>query len=92
MLLIGYGITCGWSSPSIILLTSDDTPLPSGKVSMDEASWIASFLCLGGLIGNIFFGFITKAFGRKVPLIVIGIPTIVRLSEFIYQFTKKTVI
>lgn len=77
LLLIDFGISCGWSSPSIILLTSDESPLPTGKITMDEASWIASFLCIGGLIGNVFFAYITSYFGRKKPLIFIAIPTIV---------------
>lgn len=72
-----FNFTISWASPSIILLTSDETPLPSGKITMDEASWIASLLCIGGLIGNIFFGYITNRFGRKLPLIVIAIPTVV---------------
>lgn len=34
-------------------------------------------LVLGGLLGNIFFGFITTSFGRRLPLILISIPVIV---------------
>lgn len=79
MLTIGYGVSIGWSSPNVVLLTSSDSPLPSGQISMEEASWIASLLCIGGLAGNIFFGFITNAFGRKIPLILISIPAMVRL-------------
>ncbi|XP_055302942.1 facilitated trehalose transporter Tret1-like [Sitodiplosis mosellana] len=77
LLSVGYGVTCGWASPNIILLTTNETPLPSGKITMDEASWIASLLCVGGLIGNIFFGYITNRFGRKLPLIFISIPTVI---------------
>ncbi|XP_055298714.1 facilitated trehalose transporter Tret1-like [Sitodiplosis mosellana] len=77
MLPMGYGVTCGWASPSIVLLTSDETPLPSGKITMDEASWIASLICFGALIGNILFGIITSKFGRKIPLIILTIPTVI---------------
>lgn len=42
------GISNGWSSAATILLTSDETPLPSGKISMDDASWIASLYYVGG--------------------------------------------
>lgn len=38
------GIICGWASPTIYLLTSNESPLPTGKISMNEASWIASLL------------------------------------------------
>lgn len=30
---IQYGIFVGWSSPNIVLLTSDQSPLPSGKIT-----------------------------------------------------------
>lgn len=33
---ICFGIACGWSSPNIPLLKSDETPLSSGKITMDE--------------------------------------------------------
>lgn len=81
LLMVGYGITCGWPSPSIILLKSDETPLPSGPITLDEGSWIAALLCIGGLIGNILFGFITNRWGRKWPLVMISIPVIVRNTQ-----------
>lgn len=65
---------------SIMLLTSDETPLPA-KITIDEASWVASLLCIGGLIGNILFGFITKSFGRKMPLCLISIPVLVSIAQ-----------
>lgn len=80
LLPLGYGVTCGWSSPNVILLTSNETPLPSGPITMEQASWVASYICVGALFGNMFFGFITNKFGRKIPLIIIAIPTIVRDS------------
>lgn len=78
LLMVGYGITCGWASPGLELLTSNDTPLPSGKISLEEASWIAAFCFIGGFIGNIVFGIVTTRYGRKWPLFFIAIPTIVR--------------
>lgn len=75
--MVGYGVTCGWTSPNLLILMSDETPLPSGTINWEEASWIAALLCVGGMIGNIFFGFITSNFGRKEPLLFISIPTIV---------------
>lgn len=60
-----------------MILTSDESPLPTGKVNLEEASWIASLVNLGGSIGTLFFGVITNKFGRKKPLIVITVPTIV---------------
>lgn len=45
ILTIAFGITEGWTSPAIFLLMTDDTPLPSGKLSIEEASWVASVMC-----------------------------------------------
>lgn len=44
---------------------------------MDEASWMNAQLALGALTGNIFFGYITNSFGRKVPLMIMAVPMIV---------------
>lgn len=46
--IVVSSISNGWSSGANILLTSDKTPLPGGKISMDEASWIASLIYVGG--------------------------------------------
>lgn len=53
MSTVACSIANGWSSAANILLMSDETPLPSGKISMEEASWIASLIYIGGDIYNI---------------------------------------
>lgn len=73
----------GWSSPSNVLLTSDDTPLPSGKITMEEASWVTSLLSVGALICQIVFGYITNNFGRKIPMLIITVPTIVSMISYL---------
>lgn len=50
--------------------------MPSGKITTEEASWIASLVGLGGLVGTISFGFLMKIFGRKWPLIGLSLPMI----------------
>ncbi|XP_055302945.1 facilitated trehalose transporter Tret1-like [Sitodiplosis mosellana] len=84
LLSIAYGVNAGWTSASVILLKSDETPLPSGKITMEEASWITSLLCVGGLIGNILFGYITNRFGRKIPLLFLAIPTVISWSLVLF--------
>lgn len=54
LLPLGHGLCCGWTSPNILILTSDDSPLPSGPITMKEASSVASILCLGGNLFPIF--------------------------------------
>lgn len=78
---IGFGIFEGWSSPSMILLTSVDTPLPSGEISLADASWVASLHGLGCLFGNIIFGWIINKFGRRLPLILLAFPLAVSIDD-----------
>lgn len=59
---VALGMFGGWNSPSILLLTSEDSPLPTGPLTMEEASWVASLHCLGGLFGNIAFAYIGNIF------------------------------
>lgn len=59
LLSFSYGATCGWTSSSIPILKSyDDTPLESGPISTNDASWIASGICLGGFVGNLLIGWV----------------------------------
>lgn len=86
LLMIGYGLKAGWATSNVLLLTSNETPLPSGKITMEEASWITSLMPCGSMFGNVFFGFITKKFGRKKPLMSISIPMMVSFIENEIQF------
>lgn len=86
LLTTGYGVACGWTNPTLPLLMSDDSPLPTGKIVMEEASWIAGTIALGGLVGNLFFGYITNLFGRKIPLLFIAAPTIVCFDVLFSSF------
>lgn len=78
LIILAHGAGVGWSAASMTVLQSDDNPLPLGKLDMETISWIASLLSLGGLFGNITFGFITNRFGRKIPLLFVGNLIIVR--------------
>lgn len=76
-----YGIALGWPSSNVVLLLSDESPLPSGKLNIDEASWVVGLLCVGGFIGNLLFGYITDKFGRKEPLLSLALPCTVSKGE-----------
>lgn len=60
-----YGIMTGISSPIIVALTSRDaSPLPTGAISSNDASWIPSLKAFGALAGFAIFGMIANRFGR----------------------------
>lgn len=56
------------------MLRKNYTPLPSGPLTLDETSWIASNVCIGGITGNILFGFTMDVFGRKNSLLCLALP------------------
>lgn len=39
-----FSISIGWMGIALVLYDSDDCPLPSGRVQLDELGWIASIL------------------------------------------------
>lgn len=36
----------GWASPNDVLLQNDDTPLPTGKISVEESSWVTAIMVI----------------------------------------------
>ncbi|XP_076759297.1 facilitated trehalose transporter Tret1 [Xylocopa sonorina] len=65
------GSHIGWTSPILPKLKSPDSHVP---ITSDDASWIASFVLLGSIPGNILAAFIVDWLGRKVCLLIAGIP------------------
>lgn len=77
LLTFTYGIACGWITPILPKLETVDSPLPGDPLTLDETSWIASIVCVGGITGNILFGFAMDVIGRKKSLLIIVVPAIV---------------
>ncbi|XP_055633151.1 uncharacterized protein LOC129773563 [Toxorhynchites rutilus septentrionalis] len=80
---LGHGVVIGWVSPFMPYLQSDVTHLTSGPVSTEQASWIGSTLCIGGVIGAATFGILTERLGKKRGLQLIAIP------QLFYWFPQK---
>jgi hypothetical protein len=59
LLAFSFGASCGWTSASIPLLRSEESPLDSGAISLNDASWIASGICVGGFAGNLLVGWVS---------------------------------
>lgn len=74
IITVCYGVTIGWPSASLLILLSADTPLPGGPLTTEQASWIGSLVALGGLIGNICFGWLSGLVGRKSILLGAFLP------------------
>lgn len=82
-----YGTSVGWTSPFLPVLLSDDSPLPSGSITSEEASWIGSLLCLGAIVGTISVGFLADLIGRKKTALLLAIPQTV---SYIVWFKFKS--
>jgi MFS family permease len=69
-----FGIYIGFTGPNLELFKSDETPLTSGKITIDEESWISSLGAFGALGFTLVYGFVSEKFGRKKAVLLIGIP------------------
>lgn len=92
LIAIVGGVIVGWCSTCVDLLISDESPLPFGKITLEEASWVSSLMQLGAFCSPISmcFGFITNKFGRKWPLLFITIPLLVHTNHILW--TKASAI
>ncbi|XP_063702470.1 facilitated trehalose transporter Tret1-2 homolog [Culicoides brevitarsis] len=73
-----YGIAVGWPSASLPLLKSSETPLQEyGPLTLFEASWVSSVLCIGGAIGTLFYAWIASRYGRKFGIMSSFVPMII---------------
>lgn len=73
---ISHGCILGWVSPSIPLLRSEASPLDTGPITTEEASWVGSCISVGGVIGNLFFMLLANKIGRKKTMLCLALPQI----------------
>ncbi|XP_055545641.1 facilitated trehalose transporter Tret1-like [Wyeomyia smithii] len=74
IITLGHGAALGWVSPSLPYLQSNGTHLTTGPVTIEQASWIGSTICFGGLIGAPTFGLLADRFGKRLGLQLIAVP------------------
>lgn len=77
---LSIGCSIGWLSPALRTLESNDTPLSTGPLTVDEVSWVGSLMHLGGLCGFPLYAAIAKRFGRKNAIASLIIPLIVSVK------------
>lgn len=61
-------------------LTSHESPLESGPLTLSEGAMVVSLLCAGGLLGTIVSVMGVERYGSKMSLIFLAIPQIVTKS------------
>lgn len=76
---LSFGVTMVWAPANFLVLQSNETKLPSGPLTVEEAVIVASVFAIGGLAGNMSYLWIVERFGRKLPLLLLAIPQMVRI-------------
>ncbi|KAF3420776.1 hypothetical protein E2986_04410 [Frieseomelitta varia] len=84
---IGSGLANGWTSPYLAQLTSTEASMPL-RLTDSEASWVASLLNLGRLVGALLSALCQEYIGRKKVLLLAGIPLI---TSWIFSIFATTV-
>ncbi|XP_029040241.2 facilitated trehalose transporter Tret1-like [Osmia bicornis bicornis] len=74
LLSITFGMVIGWTSPYLAQLTSEEGLF---FVTEEEASWVASLMPFGRMIGSIVGAIIMEYHGSKMALFSAGLPNIV---------------
>uniref|UniRef100_A0A336LKQ0 CSON010693 protein n=1 Tax=Culicoides sonorensis TaxID=179676 RepID=A0A336LKQ0_CULSO len=85
LVVMGYGAVCGWPSPSIpILLSEELTPLSTGVLGIDQISWVGSLICPGGLLGTLLGGWMCDKFGRKFTACFVAFPQLASWTFIVF--------
>uniref|UniRef100_A0A4Y0BPF7 MFS domain-containing protein n=1 Tax=Anopheles funestus TaxID=62324 RepID=A0A4Y0BPF7_ANOFN len=72
---LSHGAALGWVSPYLpVLMSTEQTLLESGPVTVEQGSWIGSILCLGALFGAFLYGYLVEKIGIKRTLQALVIP------------------
>ncbi|KAJ6646777.1 Facilitated trehalose transporter Tret1, partial [Pseudolycoriella hygida] len=72
-----HGIICGWNAPAIWLMQTEDSPLESGKISLNDASWISGGQYIGYVIGIFLFAAVSKRFSLRTAMSLLVLPNLV---------------
>lgn len=63
-------------TPALLLLRSDDSPLESGPITLEQLSWIGSMNCIGAVFGTFTSGYAAGRIGCKRTMAILAVPAI----------------
>ncbi|KAJ9599664.1 hypothetical protein L9F63_026489, partial [Diploptera punctata] len=72
-----YGVTVGWPSSAIPQLSSENNPIGSEPITVEDGSWLGGIICVGALASLPIYSYISEKFGRKTSGYLVGIPFII---------------
>lgn len=83
-----FGMSSGWATINFIELQKENTTFPTGKFTLEEATFVATSMSIGGLLGNFLILPIAHRFGFARALCLMGIPFIVSKMLLFSSFAK----
>ncbi|XP_023314199.1 facilitated trehalose transporter Tret1-like [Trichogramma pretiosum] len=92
LLLIHIGVMGAWTSPTLAKLAESDSPI---KLSVEQASWVASFLnltrCFGGIIGPVCVNYLGSKKSILITLcpILLGWLLITLSDSFVWLYFSR---
>ncbi|XP_072908749.1 solute carrier family 2, facilitated glucose transporter member 8 isoform X1 [Hemitrygon akajei] len=78
---LSFGFVLGYSSPAIPELESDVNP--DLKLDSTQASWFGSLVTIGAAVGGIVGGWLVDKLGRKLSLMLCGLPFIIGFTVIV---------
>lgn len=83
LISLSHGCMVGWLTPVLPLLKSDDTPLTTGPLSLEDVSWMASIAPMGSVFSALILRWITVRIGSKRMMTnCLAIVSVVRFIVF----------
>lgn len=92
--LLGFSHGCitGWVTPALLLLQSDESPLETGPITLEQLSWIGSMNCIGGVFGTFTSGYAVGLIGCKRTMAILAIPAIYYWLTIKFAYTVNYII
>lgn len=85
-----HGYNFGWVSPSLQILQSENSPLPSGPITTHQTMLIGVLSPIGGLIGTILFSALSHYLGRINSISLLALPNMVCMHlENFYVYNNR---
>ncbi|GAB0090030.1 hypothetical protein DMENIID0001_046800 [Sergentomyia squamirostris] len=72
-----FGVVTAWTSPTIYLLQSPETPLASGPMTDQEVALMSAILYPSAIVGCLFAGWLANFFGRKWTIFCSALPQLI---------------
>lgn len=81
LIALNFGAAFSWGSIAFEELQKDSTLLPTGVLTLNEASLMVSVMSVGGLIGNVLSPVIGEKYGHKQTILWLGVPQAVSVEN-----------